>query len=61
MLTKEEFIKFNKQFGDVDFIKLAVSAINEILVNKGIVTVDELNNVLQKNIMEALERYGDDD
>jgi len=44
--------QYAKEFGEIDFIKTCLSAVNTVLVDKGLVTEDELRQAFLSRAKE---------
>ena len=53
----DESEKFEREYGEIAFVKVAISAMNRLLVSKGIVTEYELIDSIEREIKETRQAY----
>ena len=53
--VRERVFEFEEKYGTEDFIKTGCSALNRLLVEKGIITAEELQESMLKE-MESFEK-----
>lgn len=46
----KECIDFEKEYGSIEFIKICGSAVNKLLVDKGLITKEELQKYFLKEV-----------
>ena len=54
MGVSELAVSYERNFGSVEFLKAVCSAVNKVLVNKGVVTQDELGDALSLELQDRI-------
>jgi len=55
--VRQNVIQFEKNHGSIMFLKMALSSMNRLLVEKGIVTVEELQGSFERQINEFEQQH----